>query len=378
MHKKTKHWFLLLDKFKERLTEWVERKDWKPNVTKFVKGYIQDLRPRSITRDSEWGVPVPLPGAEGKVLYVWFDAPIGYISSSMEWAQLKGDPDLWKKYWFDEETKLVNFIGKDNIPFHAVIFPAMEMGQNQPYKLVDELPANEFYNLEGRQFSKSDGWYIDLETFFKTYSSDQIRYTIAANAPETADSEFTWRDFQLRCNTDLMGKYGNLVNRTLVFIQKNYEGNTPSFQALEPVDELFLKQVDDLVDQAREAYSNFKVRRASQIIMELAQAGNIYFDSKTPWKDVKQLETKARMETTLAACLYGIKALALISLPIIPNAASAIWKMLGYNDDPQKGSWEEIKKSKIPAGIKLPVPHILFKKVEEAQIEEELTKLKNM
>ena len=219
--KPTKHWFLLLDKFKDRLSKWLETKDWKPNVINFVKGYIQEMHPRAITRDSTWGVPVPLPNTEGKVLYVWFDAPIGYISATMEWALKKGSPDLWKTYWQDPQTKLVNFIGKDNIPFHAAIFPAMTMGQNQPYKLVDELPANEFYKLEGRQFSKSDGWYIDLDDFFKRYTPEQIRYAIASNAPETSDSEFTWKDFQNRCNSDLLGKYGNLVNRVLVFAKNN-------------------------------------------------------------------------------------------------------------------------------------------------------------
>ncbi len=376
--KKTKHWFLMLDKMKDRLTQWIDTKDWKPNVTNFVKGYIQELHPRSITRDSDWGIPVPLPGSEGKVLYVWFDAPIGYISSSMEWAQKIGKPDAWKNYWFDKETKLVNFIGKDNIPFHAVIFPAMVMGQNQPYKLVDELPANEFYNLEGRQFSKSDGWMIDLETFFKTYSSDQIRYTIAANAPETADSEFTWRDFQLRCNTDLMGKFGNLVNRTLVFIQKNNGGKTPAFHTLEPIDIQFLQQIKDLAEQAKDTYSNFKVRRASQIIMELAQAGNVYFDAKAPWKDAKQPETKERMETTLACCLQGIKTMALISLPIIPEAANKIWHLIGYHTDLQKELWDKVLEKKIPVGITLPEPSILFRKIEDVEIEAEIAKLHAM
>src|SRR5579862_125579 len=217
IRKSTKHWFLRFDLFKEKLAQWIAEKEWKPNVINFAKGYIDDLKPRAITRDSDWGIPIPLPHTEGKVFYVWFDAPIGYISAVREWAELKGTPDAWKNYWLDPKTKLVQFIGKDNIPFHAVFFPAMLMGQNQPYKLVDELPANEFYNLEGRQFSKSDGWYIDLDAFFKQFTTDQIRYAIASNAPETSDSEFSWKDFQMRCNSELLGKYGNLVNRTLVF-----------------------------------------------------------------------------------------------------------------------------------------------------------------
>lgn len=374
----TKHWFLLLDKFKERLMQWLETKNWKPNVINFIKGYINDLHPRSITRDMQWGVPVPLPDAEGKVLYVWFDAPIGYISATKQWAQNIGKAERWKDYWMDPMTKLVNFIGKDNIPFHASIFPAMTMGQNYPYKMVDELPANEFYNLEGRQFSKSDGWYIDLEDFFLRYTSDQIRYTIAANAPETADSEFTWKDFQLRCNTELLGKYGNLANRTLVFIRNQCEGTIPEKEHLEPIDEQFLKTVQELVDQTASSYENFKIRRASQLIMELAQAGNVYFDSKRPWQDAKNDETKARMRTTLACCGECLKAMALISYPIIPQAAAQLWKMLGFKTELQEMGWDRIKNDPIPPNQAIPQPTILFQRIEDAAIEQEIEKLNKM
>ncbi|HSX03948.1 MAG TPA: methionine--tRNA ligase, partial [Rhabdochlamydiaceae bacterium] len=209
--KPTKHWFLRFDLFKDRLASWIMQKHWKSNVLNFAKSYIEDLHPRAITRDSDWGVPIPLKGTEGKVFYVWFDAPIGYISATRDWAQTKDKPEAWKEYWFDPDTKLVQFIGKDNIPFHAVFFPAMTMGQDKPYKLVDELPANEFLNLEGRQFSKSEGWYIDLDDFFKQFSADQIRYYLAANAPESQDAEFSWKDFQARCNSELLGKFGNLA-----------------------------------------------------------------------------------------------------------------------------------------------------------------------
>lgn len=374
--KPTKHWFLLLDKFKKELTQWVDTKNWKPNVVNFVKGYISDLRPRAITRDSNWGVSVPLPNAEGKVLYVWFDACIGYISASEEWAQLKGDPEIWKKYWFDPKTKLIQFIGKDNIPFHAVLFPAMIMGQNQPYKLVDELPANEFFKLEGRQFSKSDGWTIDLEDFFTRYTTDQIRYAIAANAPETSDSEFTWKDFQLKCNTDLLGKYGNLVNRVLVFAKNNCGGVVPKRGSLKPIDEEFLKGIKKCVDEAAEAYSEFKLRKASHVVMELAQLGNVYFDAKKPWQDAKQIETKESMETTIACCLECLKAIALISFPIIPESASKIWEMLGYEKEIK--SWPQIASSSISEGQKLKEPKILFTRVEDSQIEAEISKLHEM
>lgn len=373
IHKSTKHWFLMLDKFKDRLLEWLSTKDWKPNVVNFIKGYIHDLRPRAITRDSTWGISIPLPDTEGKVLYVWFDAPIGYISATKDWAIRTGKPERWKDYWFDPETKLVNFIGKDNIPFHAAIFPAMTMGQNLPYKLVDELPANEFYNLEGRQFSKSDGWFIDLEDFFKRYTPDQIRYTIAANAPETSDSEFTWKEFQLRCNTDLLGKYGNLVNRVLVFAKNNCGGKVPALSDLQEIDREFLATVKRIVDEAAQSYETFKVRRASHLVMELAQAGNVYFDSKKPWSAAKQPETRGSMETTIAACIECLKALAVISAPIIPDTAQKVWNQLGFQT--KLADWEKTIETPIPTGHSLGEPKILFQKIEDAQIAEEVAKL---
>jgi methionyl-tRNA synthetase len=374
----TKHWFLLLDHFKERLQTWLASKNWKPNVLNFIRDYIDHLHARAITRDMTWGIPVPLPGAEGKVLYVWFDAPVGYISATKEWAQMIRQPNRWKDYWLDPNTKLVQFIGKDNIPFHASIFPAMIMGQNQPYKLVDELPANEFYNLEGRQFSKSDGWFIDLEDFFQKYTSDQIRYAIASNAPETSDSEFNWKDFQNRCNADLLGKYGNLVNRVLVFVRNQCEGVAPFQGELETIDQHFLQNIQQLVQQTAESYQQFKLRRASQLIMELAQLGNIYFDSKHPWKDAKHKETHGRMRTTLACCLECLKNLALVSFPIIPETAEKVWKMLGYQDTILERGWRKIISEKIPEGQQIPVPSILFQKIENSQIEEEIQKLQQL
>lgn len=370
IHKSTKHWFLLLDKFQERLLKWIESKNWKPNVVNFIKGYINELHPRAITRDSDWGVPVPLPGTEGKVIYVWFEASIGYISMTQEWDSVR-----WKDYWLDPKTKLVNFIGKDNIPFHAAMFPATLMGQNTPYKLVDELPANEFYNLEGRQFSKSDNWMIDLERFFVKYTSDQIRYTIAANAPETADSEFTWKDFQMRCNTELLGKYGNLVNRVLVFSKNKLNGIVPPRHALEEMDIEALEKAKHLVDEIQEAYSTFKLRKAASLIMELAAVGNVYFDAKKPWSDAKQPTTVPRMETTIAITLEIIKLLALVSSPIIPEAADKVWKMLGQ---PYPLAWQKAVETPMAAGQVLGEPMPLFIRVEDSDIEEEIRLLHKM
>jgi methionyl-tRNA synthetase len=374
--KPTKHWFLMLDKFKETLSTWIQEKHWKPNVLNFAKNYIDELRPRAITRDSEWGVPVPLPNAEGKVLYVWFEACIGYISSAMEWAQLQGKPDLWKDYWCDPSTKLVQFMGKDNIPFHAILLPAMTMGQNQPYKVVDALPANEFYNLEGKKINKSEGWYIDMADFLTRYSAEQLRYTLAVNAPETADSEFTWKDFQQRCNSELLGKYGNLANRTLVFAQKYCDGQIPSIATCSAEDQALLDHIQQLAQEAARCYEGFKLRQACQTIMELAAAGNAYFDAKKPWQAAKAAETRPAMETTIACCLECLKVLAIISYPIIPQTAERLWSMLGLQEPLTAASWPQQVKTPLQSGTALPPPAILFTKVEDTQIAAEIAKLK--
>lgn len=373
--KSTKHWFLRFDLFKEQLAAWIAQKEWKANVLQFAKSYIDELKPRAITRDMTWGVPIPLPHTEGKVLYVWFDAPIGYISATKEWALKEGKPERWKEYWLDPETKVVNFIGKDNIPFHAVFFPAMTMGQNQPYKLVDELPANEFYNLEGRQFSKSEGWYIDLDRFFKQFTAEQIRYVIAANAPENHDAEFTWKDFQTRCNSELLGKYGNFVHRTLTFIQNQREGKIPQQHALHAEDQQFLKDVHAKALEAETAYAHFHVRRASQIVMELAALGNTYFDHKKPWVTVKSALTATDAENTLTCCLECLKVLSLISFPIIPETAQKVFTMMGFDQPLAHVHWQDVLRTPVLFGKQLSPPQVLFAKVEDAIIEREMQEL---
>lgn len=364
--KKTRHWFLRLDKFREPLLKWLEEKEWKSNVVHFVRRYIEDLKPRAITRDSDWGVPVPLAEAEGKVIYVWFEAVIGYISATTDW-----DSTRWRDYWCDPETKLVQFLGKDNIPFHAVFFPAMTAGQNEPFKRVDDLVANEFLNLEGRQFSKSDRWYIDLDHFFTRYSSDQIRYALAANAPESSDSEFTWHDFQLRCNSELLGKYGNLVNRTLVFAQRTCGGVVPA-SGLDPE---VLERLALLTSQIAEAYASYQLRRAAQLVMEIAAVGNGYFDAQQPWKAAKREDGMAEVNRTIATCLECLKQMAIVSWPIVPTAAESIWKMLGFSTSLGAERWEVALKTPLVAGTPLPAPHVLFRKIEDAEIAEELSKL---
>lgn len=372
--KPTTHWFLRFDKFKKELDDWLSKKNWKPNVMNFAKSYVEDLRERAITRDSDWGIPVPLDEAKGKVLYVWFDAPIGYISATKEWAEKKKKPDLWKDYWLKDDTKLVQFIGKDNIPFHAVFFPAMIMGQTKHYKKVDELPANEFLNLEGRQFSKSEGWTIPLDEFFQHFTSDQIRYYLAANAPESQDAEFSWKDFGQRCNADLVGKFGNLANRVLVFARQHCDGKIP---AIEP-DEKVLQSIHNLTQQIADAYEHFHLRKACQLIMELATVGNVYFDGQKPWALAKESGKKSEMEQVIVGCLYCLRALALVSSPIIPKAAQKLWEMLGFSNELAKENWTKALASKLPANRSLGAVNVLFKKIEDEMIEEQITKLHEM
>jgi methionyl-tRNA synthetase len=370
--KPTKHWFLRFDLFKDRLSAWLSHKEWKDSVTNFAKVYIDNLKPRAITRDGEWGVPIPLPNTSGKVLYVWFDAPIGYISATQEWGE------DWKKFWLDEKTTYVQFIGKDNIPFHAVFFPAMVMGQNTPYKKVDHLPANEFLNLEGRQFSKSDGWTIDLADFFNHFTADQIRYVLAANAPETQDSEFTWKDFQTRCNSELLGKYGNFANRVLVFLHNHCQGKVPPPGILSAADQAFIDKLHELAGEIQKAYRHFSLRKAAALLMEIAQAGNVYFDAKKPWMLAKALETHNQMLTVVNLCLECLKLLALASSPIMPHTAQQLWEMLGQKTTLEKGHWEKIFSQKIPIDLPLPKPEILFKRIEDAEIQEQEEKLKKL
>ena len=370
--KSTRHWFLRLDLFKDRLLKWLEAKPWKPNVVNFVKKYIEDIRPRSITRDMKWGIPVPLPEAAGKVFYVWFDAPIGYISSTKEWAESIGDPHRWESYWLDPTCRLVQFMGKDNIPFHGAIFPAMLMGQDRPYKLVDEMPANEFYTLAGRQFSKSEGWFIDVADFLERYTSDQIRYAIASNAPETQDSEFTWKDFQNRCNADLLGKFGNFVHRTLVFAKNMCNGLVPECRDLAEDEVKFLERCRELASQAKAAYAQFRLRKASQAIMELAQLGNVFFDIKKPWMKDQDPQT---VNNTISCCLECVKILSLVSMPIIPKASAEIVSLLGLEPQFQTRGWDDQLAFALPAGHRLGQPQPLFKKIEDEEIAREEAKL---
>ena len=284
-------------------------------------------------------------------------------------------PDAWKKYWCDPETKLVHFIGKDNIPFHAVFFPAMIMGQKSPYKLPDEIPANEFLMLEGKQFSKSDNWTIDLEDFFSKYTPDQARYTLAANAPETSDSEFSWKDFQSRCNADLLGKLGNFVHRVLTFAKAHCDGKIPPLQSLHPMDEKFLEEIGTQMQLIEASYSGFHLRKACQQLMELAALGNGYFDAKKPWTAAKEPSQRPVLQAAIACSIRCIWNLALAASPIIPETAQEIWRLLGFQTELAKQNWQEIQAMAHPEGQAISEPKILFRKIEGKEIEAQVAKL---
>ena len=378
--KSTTNWFLKLNELEPMLKEWFGTKThWKDNVVNFVNGWFEEgLNARAITRDMKWGIPVPLKEAEGKVLYVWFDAPIGYISSTIEWAKNQGKPEAWKDYWCDPSSRLIHFIGKDNIPFHCIVFPAMIMAQNkageEQFILPENVPANEFYNLEGKQFSKSDGWTIDLDDFFEKYTVDSIRYTLCADMPEKKDSEFTWNNFKLRNNSDLADTLGNLANRTLTFTRKNYEKVIPELGALDDDQKALLEKIKSIPEKVATNIEAFEFRKAIFEVMELAREGNRFFDAQQPWAGVKT--DKAATGTTVHLCIHLLKALSVVFAPFMPDSAQKLWEFVGCQGKVEDADWLTAPKISPIAGTALPEPKILFKKIDDKQIDQEIEKLK--
>ena len=307
------------------------------------------------------------------MLYVWFDAPIGYISSTIEWAEGTGEPEKWKDYWFDPKCKLIHFIGKDNISFHCVVWPAMLMGQKQPFILPENVPANEFYNLEGKQFSKSESWYINLDDFFDKYPSDLIRYVIASNMPEKQDSDFSWKDFQQRVNSELADTYGNLANRALSFSYKNFDGKVPKPGAFSEEEKALNESVVKLVSEIGSAIENYEFRKAAYLIMEMARQGNKFFNDSEPWKSMKT--DPERGATSVYTSLDLLKNLAVVSYPILPDTAQKLWDYLGMNGNVQDSKWPDFVEESIKPEQSLNKPEILFKKLEDEQIESEIAKL---
>jgi methionyl-tRNA synthetase len=372
--KQTKHWFLPLNKHEAFLKEWIlegHKKDWKPNVYGQVKSWIDDgLRPRAVTRDLDWGIPVPVEGGEGKVLYVWFDAPIGYISSTKEWAAREGKD--WELYWKDKDTKLVHFIGKDNIVFHCIIFPSMLKAEGS-YIMPDNVPANEFLNLEGNKLSTSKNWAVWLPEYLEDFPDQQdvLRYVLTANAPETKDNDFTWKDFQARNNNELVAIFGNFINRVVVLTNKYYDGvvPTPSEFAQEDLDALAkVKAYPDVIASSIERY---RFREAGQELMNLARLGNKYLADAEPWKTIKVDEV--RTKTIMYIALQIASALATLSEPFLPFTSEKLKSILAFSEN----SWDDIstKKVLLASGHHIGKAELLFSKIEDASIQAQLDKL---
>ena len=378
--KKTKHWFLPLQDYTSFLEEWIiqgHKNDWKPNVYGQVKSWIDDgLRPRAVTRDLNWGIPVPVEGAEGKVLYVWFDAPIGYISSTKEWAIREGKD--WTPYWKDKNTKLIHFIGKDNIVFHCIIFPAMLKAEGS-YILPENVPANEFLNLEGNKLSTSKNWAVWLNEYLEEFPSQQdtLRYVLTANAPETKDNDFTWKDFQARNNNELVAIYGNFINRVLVLTQKYYEGRVPSPNDFTEVDKEIFIQIKELTEKIEQSLERYRFREAQQELMNIARLGNKYLADEEPWKLIKTDEQ--RVETIMYVALQIATALAIVSEPFLPFTSQKLKTMLKFDDMDIFPTWENVfvRDSLIKSGHQIGASQLLFEKIEDEVIQKQIDKLEN-
>ena len=375
--KKTKHWYLPLNKYENFISDWIlkgHKKDWKPNVYGQVKSWIDTgLKPRAVTRDLDWGIPVPLKGEVGKVLYVWFDAPIGYISSTKEWADQKGID--WEPYWKDKDTQLVHFIGKDNIVFHCIIFPIMLHASGE-YILPENVPANEFLNLEGQKISTSKNWAVWLHEYLEEFPEHQdvLRYVLTANAPETKDNDFTWDEFQARNNNELVAIYGNFINRVVVLTHKYYAGEIPKASELLEIDISVLSEMRLLPKKIGTSIELYRFREASQLLMQLARIGNKYLADSEPWKLIKS--DPERVKTIINIALQIATGLSVLSEPILPFTASKLKNMLNLNVANLK--WQDVstKDMLIPSGHLIRKAKLLFQKVEDEQMEYQRSKLK--
>jgi len=367
--RETKHWYLPLDKWEPFLRQWIleEHKEWKPNVYGQCKSWLDmGLQPRAVSRDLDWGIPVPVEGAEGKVLYVWFDAPIGYISNTKELL-----PDSWETWWKDPETRLIHFIGKDNIVFHCIVFPAMLKAEGS-YILPDNVPSNEFLNLEGDKISTSRNWAVWLHEYLADFpgKQDVLRYVLTANAPETKDNDFTWKDFQARNNNELVAVYGNFVNRAMVLTQKYFDGCVPAQGELTDYDKETLKEFADVKAEVEKLLDVFKFRDAQKEAMNLARIGNKYLADTEPWKLAKT--DMERVGTILNISLQLVANLAIAFDPFLPFSSEKLRKMLNMDTF----EWSELGKDNLlPVGHQLNKPELLFEKIEDATIEAQVQKL---
>ena len=375
--KATKHWFLPLNQYQKFIEKWIlegHKNDWKPNVYGQVKSWLDDeLKPRAVTRDLDWGIPVPVEGAEGKVLYVGFDAPIGYISSTKEWAEKQGKD--WKPFWQDNNTQLIHFIGKDNIVFHCIIFPAMLKAEGS-YILPTNVPANEFLNLEGNKLSTSKNWAVWLHEYLQDFPNQQdvLRYVLTANAPETKDNDFTWKDFQARNNNELVAIFGNFINRVVVLTHKYYQGEVPTPNAFNELDTETLAQITELTQKIEQSIERYRFREAQQELMNIARLGNKYLADEEPWKLIKT--NPDRVNTVMYVALQIASALAITSEPFLPFTATKLKRILQLENT----TWESLKTHPtqlLKAKHHITTAELLFEKIEDEAIEKQLQRLEN-
>lgn len=373
--RKTKNWYLPLDKYQEWLKEWILKghEEWRPNVYGQCKSWLDmDLQPRAMTRDLDWGIPVPVKGAEGKVLYVWFDAPIGYISNTKEMCDANPEKwGSWEKWWKQDDTRLVHFIGKDNIVFHCIIFPTM-LKAHGGYILPDNVPANEFLNLENDKISTSRNWAVWLHEYLRDFpgKQDVLRYVLTANAPETKDNNFTWKDFQERNNSELVAIYGNFVNRALQLTKKYWNGVVPACGELTDVDRKAVSEFQDVKEKMEACLDTFKFREAQKEAMNLARIGNRYITECEPWKEWKT--DPKRVETILYISLQLVANLAIAFEPFLPFSSKNLRSMIGM----ENFDWSELGSTELlRPGTQLNEPHLLFEKIEDEAIEAQLQKL---
>ncbi len=389
--RETTHWYLPLGRLQPKLERWIAtHPEWKPNVLGQVKSWLREgLKDRAITRDVPWGVPVPRDvaekagvDAEGKVIYVWFDAPIGYISSTKEWAAAQGDPDRWKRYWRDERSMLIHFIGKDNIVFHCLMFPAMLM-EYDGFVLPENVPANEFLNLEGQKLSTSRGWAVWLHEYLEAFPPDLLRYSLAATLPETKDADFSWNDFRTRSNSELADILGNFVNRTMTFAHRFADGQVPPLVNPSETDRAALERLAEFPERIGAAYEAFRMREAVFETMNLARLGNKYFNDTEPWH-TRKTDPQA-CANTIHVSLQICAALCVLMEPVLPFSAAKLRAMLnltgvrssepGVTDEGLRG-WDEAAGPLLEPGHALGKPQILFRKIEDAAIEAQIAKLK--
>ncbi len=369
--RKTEHLYLPLGNFQDKLEHWLNQKeDWKPNVMGQCKSWLnQGLEDRAVTRDLSWGVPVPVEGMEGKVLYVWFDAPIGYISATKEWAAEQGNPEKWKRYWQEEDTKLVHFIGKDNIVFHCIMFPSQLMAHGD-YILPDNVPANEFLNLEGRKFSTSRGWAVWLDEYLEEFEADLMRYVLGTIFPETSDADFSWKDFQNKNNNELADVLGNFINRTLTFTSNYFDGKVPPLDDPTARDREILQKITDQKEEVEDRYERYRLREALSETMELARIGNRYFTEKEPWKT--RNDDRADCGNTLHVCLQISAALSILFEPVMPEKMKQLRSYLKLGD---KIQWSDVTPDLLDEGHPVEAGDILFEKIEDEVVQRQLDKL---